>query len=117
MVEQCKFCKRFIEAKDFMREPIKSESGKSIIDKRRCIIAGGLVGPDDGCDQLILADIIWCRKNTQWLHREVCVKKYVTRREPECKKCNIGKELINLVRKVGTKKRKRKLLIRKKNGV
>lgn len=113
MIEKCKFCKRFVEAKEYMRDPIISQEGKKIKDRRNCIIAGKYVTPEDGCEKLILSNMVWCLKRNQWMYREVCVRRWIAREEQECKRCATGKELINLVRKMGSKKRKRRLLNRK----
>jgi len=113
MLEKCKFCSRFVEAKEFMREPISSGSGKTMVDRRRCIVSGGLVEPDNGCDKLIPSKMIWCKPGTQWVYREVCVSRHIKKYE-SCGRCSIGKELVALMKRLGTKKRKRKLLVRKK---
>ena len=34
MIERCKFCKRFVEAKTYMRDPIVSPEGKKIVNRR-----------------------------------------------------------------------------------
>ena len=114
MIEKCKFCKRFVEDKTYMRDPIVSSVGKKILDRRNCLMKKEYVTPDDGCENLILANNLWCKKRNQWIARIACTNRWIKNEETECKRCAIGKELVALVRKVGTKKRKRKLLIRKK---
>lgn len=96
-----------------MKEPVQAKNGKTLVDRRHCIVDKGFVTPSDGCEKLILADIIWCKKHTQWIHRVVCIKKYINK-EDACKRCSQAKELISITRRVGTKKRKKRLLIRKK---
>ena len=114
MIEKCKFCKRFIEAKIYMRDPIVSSAGKKIVDRRNCLMKKEYVTSDDGCENIILSNNVWCKKRNQWMARVACTKRWISNKEQECKRCDAGKELVALVRKVGTKKRKRKLLIRKK---
>jgi hypothetical protein len=101
---ECRYCKTFHESES----RITYGSGENKITERFCLWARKMVPPGHPiCNEFTLSHLFWCRKNNCQQIVHVCTncQQNPNGLYPECKNCSQGREILDLRRLSGIKRR------------
>ena len=101
----CKYCETFHNSES----RVTYGSGENKITERFCLWARKMVGAKHPtCDEFSLSHLFWCNKNSCQMEVSACAHRQQTSNGlyPECKHCSQKREILELKRFAGLRKRR-----------